>query len=45
MWTYKYTGKPATFTVKLQKANGQWTEQSMQMKSNGFVVVDFLVQQ
>ena len=40
MYDYKYTGKPTTFTVKLPDY-GQ--SQSIQFKSNKFVVVDFTV--
>jgi len=38
MWQYKYTGKPATFTVVLPD-NNLW--QSMTLKSNHFILVDF----
>jgi hypothetical protein len=41
MWTYKYTGKATTFTVKLKQPNGIWVSKSVTMKSNGFVVVNF----
>jgi hypothetical protein len=37
-WQYKYTGKAATFTVKLPKYG---KSQSVTLKSNGFVVVNF----
>ena len=37
-WQYKYTGKAATFTVKLPKYG---KSQSVTSKSNGFVVVNF----
>jgi len=40
MWQYKYTGKAAIFTVKLP-ATGQ--QQSVTLKSNGFVTVNFTV--
>ena len=40
MWQYKYTGKPATFTVKLPTYS---LAQSGTLKSNGFVVVSFTV--
>ncbi len=39
MWQYKYTGKPVTFTVKLPDYN---IAQSVTMKSNRFLVVDFI---
>jgi len=38
MWQYKYTGKAATFTVKLPSYN-QAT--SVTLKSNGFVIATF----
>ena len=38
MWQYKWTGKAATFTVKLPAYN--WA-QSVTLKSNGFVTVNF----
>jgi len=38
MWQYKYTGKAATFTVKLPNYN---LVQSVTLKSNGFVLVYF----
>ena len=41
MWSYKYTGKRVTFTVKLRLANGAWLSQDVLMKSNGFVIVNF----
>ena len=40
MWQYKYTGKAATFTIKLPDNNNNMT-QSVTLKSNGFVVVNF----
>ena len=40
MWQYKYTGKAATFTVKLPKYN---LLQPVTLKSNGFLVVNFTV--
>ena len=40
MWGYKYTGKPATFTVKLPDYN---LSQTVTLKSNGYLVVDFVV--
>jgi hypothetical protein len=40
MWAYKYTGKASTFTVKLP-AYG--LSQSVTMKSNAFLIVDFTV--
>jgi hypothetical protein len=40
MWQYKYTGKASTFTVKLPAYNLQ---QSVTLKSNAFVVVNFTV--
>jgi hypothetical protein len=40
MWTYKYTGKATTFTVKLP-AYG--LSQNVTMKSNGYVSVNFAV--
>ncbi|MGH9199551.1 MAG: hypothetical protein ACRD1T_27950, partial [Acidimicrobiia bacterium] len=40
MWQYKYTGKPATFTVKLPNYG---LSTSATLKSNGFIVVDFTV--
>ncbi len=40
MWQYKYTGKPATFTVKLPDYN---LAKTVTLKSNGFVLVDFTV--
>jgi hypothetical protein len=42
MWQYKHTGKPTTFVVKLP---GFKLSQSVAMKSNGFVLVDFTVPQ
>lgn len=39
-WQYKYTGKPTTFTVKVPDYNLQ---QSVTLKSNGFIVVNFSV--
>ncbi len=38
MWNYKYTGKAATFTVKLV---GTSQVQTVTLKSNGFLVVNF----
>ena len=40
MWQYKYTGKAATFTVKLPAYN---LAQSVTLKSNGFLLVNFTV--
>ncbi len=40
MWQYKYTGKPTMFTVKLPTYN---KSQSVTLKSNGFLVVNFTV--
>ena len=40
MWQYKYTGKPATFTVKLPAYS---LSQIVTLKSNGFLVVSFTV--
>jgi hypothetical protein len=40
MWAYKYTGKAATFVVKLPSYN---LSQSLTLKSNGFVVANFTV--
>ena len=40
MWQYKYTGKAATFTVKLPAYTLQ---QSVTLKSNSFVIVNFTV--
>jgi hypothetical protein len=42
MWQYKYTGKSATFVVKLP---GLKLLQQVTMKSNRFVLVDFTVPQ
>jgi hypothetical protein len=39
MWNYKYTGKAATFTIKLPDKNG--LTKTATLKSNGFVVVNF----
>jgi hypothetical protein len=39
-WQYKYTGKAATFTVKLPAYN---LSQTVTLKSNGFLVVNFAV--
>jgi hypothetical protein len=39
MWTYKYTGKAATFTVKLPN-NGN-ASQSATLKSNGYLNIPF----
>ena len=39
-WAYKYTGKAATFTVKLAAYGAS---QSVTLKSNGFLVVSFTV--
>jgi hypothetical protein len=38
MWQYKYTGKAATFTVKLPSYN---RATSVTLKSNGFVIATF----
>ena len=38
MWSYKYTGKPTTFTVKLP---AQAMAQTVTLKANGFLAVDF----
>jgi hypothetical protein len=38
IWTYKYTGKAATFIVKLA---GTSLSQTVTLKSNGFLVVNF----
>ena len=38
MWQYKYTGKAATFTVKLPDYN---LSKSVTLKSNGYLVVSF----
>jgi hypothetical protein len=38
MWAYKYTGKAATFTVKLPAYN---LSQSVTLKSNGYLSVPF----
>lgn len=38
MWSYKYTGKPTTFTVSLPSF-GQ--SQSLALKSNGFAIANF----
>jgi hypothetical protein len=45
MWAYKYTGKPATFTVKLPNYPAAQPSQSqtVTLKSNGFLVVNFTV--
>ena len=40
MWQYKYTGKAATFTVKLPSYN---LSQAVTLKSNGFLLVNFTV--
>ena len=40
VWTYKYTGKATTFTLKLPAFN---LSQSATLKSNGFMVVNFTV--
>ena len=40
MWQYKYTGKPATFTVKLPDDN---LAQNVTLKANGFLIVNFTV--
>lgn len=40
MWTYKYTGKATTFTVKLPAYR---LSQNVTMKSNGYVSVSFAV--
>jgi len=39
MWQYKYTGKAATFTVSLPGYPG--ATQSVTLKSNGYVIVNF----
>lgn len=39
-WTFKYAGKPATFVVKLPAYGLQ---QSVTLKSNGYVVLNFTV--
>lgn len=38
MFSYKYTGKPTTFTVKVPILGAQ---QTVTLKANGFVVVNF----
>ena len=38
MWQYKYTGKAATFTVKLPVYN---LSKTVTLKSNGYLVVSF----
>ena len=40
MWSYKYTGKPTTFTVKLPAYN---LSKTVQVKSNGYAQADFVV--
>jgi hypothetical protein len=40
MWQYKYTGKATTFTVTLPRYG---LSRSVTLKSNGFLVVSFLV--
>ena len=40
MWAYKYTGKAATFTVKLPAYD---QSKSVTLKSNGYLVVNFTV--
>jgi hypothetical protein len=40
VWPYKYTGKATTFTVRLPAYN---VSQSVALKSNGFLVVNFAV--
>ena len=40
LWEYKYTGKAATFTVKLPAYS---LSQTVTLKSNGFLVVNFTV--
>ena len=40
LWAYKYTGKATTFTVKLPAYGLQ---QTVTMKSNGYIIVDFSV--
>ena len=40
MWQYKYTGKAATFTVNVPAYN---LSQTVTLKSNGFLVVNFTV--
>ena len=40
MWQYKYTGKAATFTVRLPDYG---LAKTVTLKSNGFVTVDFTV--
>ena len=46
MWSYKYTGKAATFTVKLLSGPGvpSGQTQTVTLKSNGYLVVNFTVQ-
>jgi hypothetical protein len=39
MWSYKYTGKPVTFTVKVPAFG---LAQSATLKSNGFLVFTFI---
>jgi hypothetical protein len=41
VWTYKYTGKATTFTLKLRAPYN--LSQSVTIKSNGFVIVNFTV--
>jgi hypothetical protein len=46
MWTYKYSGKATTFTVKLIAGFGgvlAGQQQNVTMKSNGYMVVNFTV--
>ena len=43
MWTYKYTGKPATFIVKIFPTGKPSQSKSVTLKANGFLVVDFTV--
>ncbi len=41
MWSYKYTGKAATFYIKAT-APGYSKTQEVVLKSNSFVVANFL---
>ena len=41
MWSYKYTGKATTFTVKLPN-NGN-ASQSATLKSNGYLNIPFIL--
>jgi len=41
-YTFKYTGKAATFTITASSTNPSWKQtQTVTLKSNGYIEVDF----